>query len=172
VPELSFVISPGMMMKTLTALFLLLFAATSAYGQTPAYVTYDNARLYAEADYLSEVVDTLAIGDTVVALEREKKFVHVRFGGKDGWVLAANVSDRAPKAVKRKEADAAAVKDAAPRSESSSRSSSTASSSTSNSSSSRSDEASTAQCAATTKSGKQCSRKAGAGSSYCWQHAK
>ena len=29
-----------------------------------------------------------------------------------------------------------------------------------------------AQCAATTKKGKQCSRQAEPGSAYCWQHKK
>jgi hypothetical protein len=123
-----------------------LFLAASASAQQPAYVAYDKARLYADADYLSTVIDTLAKGDTVLTYEKEKKFIHVTAAGRDGWILAANLATRAPKIEARTKDATSPAKAPA--------------------------DTSAATCAATTKSGKQCSRKATAASAYCWQHRR
>lgn len=151
-------------MKILSLLPILFFVATVAHAQKPAYVAYDGARLYADADYLSRVIDTLAIGDTVLSLERMKRFVHVRAGALEGWILAANLSDRAPVIVPKRAGDSARTSEAR-----SSRTKASAPDATIEHP--KSDEPSR-QCAGVTKEGKQCSRKAGGESGYCWQHGR
>jgi uncharacterized protein YgiM (DUF1202 family) len=125
-------------------LTLALLAAAPALAQTTAYVSYDRARLYADADFLSTVIDTLDLGDSVMVHEREKKFARITVDSTEGWILNANLSDRPTKAAAK---SAPAAKPAQR-------------------------ETSGAVCSATTKSGKQCSRKATSGSAYCWQHGK
>jgi len=164
-----------------TIVLFLLLGALESLAQPTVFVAYDGARLYADADYLSEIVDTLTIGDTLVKLESAKKFVRVRARDGEGWILAANISERPPKSAPRavEAADAVDAADAtnavdaadvsdAPQTPGSAR----RRASTRGTAPASKPEPSAARCAATTKSGSQCSRKAGAGSAYCWQHAK
>jgi len=156
-----------------TIVLFLLLGALESLAQPTVFVAYDGARLYADADYLSEIVDTLTIGDTLVKLESAKKFVRVRSRDGEGWILAANISERPPKSAPRAKGEGRAAVDAedttdAPQTPGSAR----RRASTRGTAPASKPEPSTARCAATTKSGSQCSRKAGAGSAYCWQHAK
>lgn len=131
-------------MKLIPLLLLLPIIASAQ-----KYVAYDGALMYADADYLSTVVDTLRLGDTVAVLAREKRFAQIRIGTREGWVLVANLSDRAPRVAKAP-SDTASKREAPPATIDTPR----------------------ASCAGLTKTGKQCSRKATEGSSYCWQHRR
>jgi hypothetical protein len=192
-----------------TIVLFLLLGALEVLAQPTVFVAYDGARLYADADYLSEIVDTLTIGDTLVKLESAKKFVRVRARDGEGWILAANISERPPKTAPRAKgegraavsagdthraadaangtdeveaadavdavdaADATNAVDAADASDApQTPGSARRRASTRGTAPASKPEPSAARCAATTKSGSQCSRKAGAGSAYCWQHAK
>ena len=147
---------------------LVLFVAllsTSAAAQSVMYITYDGALVYDDADYLADIVDTLTIGDTVMLVERHKRFALVTFSGRRGWVLLANIGSRAPK-VKRARDSAAALSDSA----AVQRVAPAGRRDPARTRARDSSAAPAATCAGTTKSGRQCSRKAMATSAYCWQH--
>ena len=158
------------MRDTMKTLLLLLLLTTSAAAQQ-AYVGYDGARLYAEASYLADVIDTLTRGDTVATFEKEKKFVRVTVAGREGWILAANLVATAPanrpatRSSSKKTPPGATATGTAPKSSANDATSGARGGATGST-------PATAPCAATTRSGKQCSRAATEGSSYCWQHRK
>jgi hypothetical protein len=150
-------------MKLLVLIALALAVADVALAQTPAYVSYEGARLYADADFLSQIIDTLSLGDSAMVLERKNRFARVQVDSSIGWILAVNLSDARPRGITTAKRDSVARSPARSRPRNDAAQSNDAPSS---------NDATSAQCAGVTKSGKQCSRKAKEGSSYCWQHAK
>ncbi|MBC8145170.1 MAG: hypothetical protein H7X80_06250 [bacterium] len=153
-----------------------------ASAQATMYVAYDGALVYSAADYLSDVVDTLHIADSVVVIERERRFARIQRNEGEGWVLLANISAKPPRRASTKAASASSGEPAiseSPDSIARSRipelrtTTDTLKSVSPNSrSDSRPSEDASAQCAGLTKTGKQCSRTSKDGSAYCWQHAK
>lgn len=83
---------------TIAALLLLLTLAAYAQKGYPRilYVTYDGALVYDSTSYLSSVLGELRRGDSVSALASEKKFFRISFGGREGYVLGSNLSEKKP----------------------------------------------------------------------------
>lgn len=153
-------------------------------AQTTMYVAYDGALVYADADYLSDIIDTLRIGDSVIVYERDKRFARIRTIDNEAWVLIANINAKMPRQARAKSpgrtqiadtsraeqvvdtlrvaqhSDTARAEHSAPATPTRSRDSRTA------------PDVDAVQCSGMTKAGKQCSRKTKEGSAYCWQHAK
>jgi hypothetical protein len=176
-------------MKHSIHLMLVLLAACSLAAQTGGstqaprtmFVTYDRAHLYDSASYLSNVLDTLPLGDSVIVTGRSGDYLKVTHGNRTGYVLASNLAvlpkGSAQKRPSQKRSaskqDTTTKQDAASKpGPAATREAATGTRSDAPRPDRSSKEGSRVQCAAVTKSGKPCSRMTADPSGYCWQHRK
>lgn len=153
----------------LAALFLALAMPLLAQEPKPfprtMYITFDHTPAYDSASYLANIVGDLRRGDSVRVVAMNQKFYCIVMGGKEAYVLVTNIGDEIPssrRATASRPSDAPARK---PRATS-------AGSNDGKSAGSSTRAATSVQCRAMTKSGKQCSRMTNDPSGYCWQHKK
>jgi hypothetical protein len=148
---------------------LLISIAHAQKGSAPhmLYVTYDPTQVYDSASYLSNVVDTLHAGDSVVVLGSVKKFYRIAINNREGYILADNLASTMPAGHRVSidpesrsiTIDSLTLKLGGDGSGGSSRRSSAS-------------QQESQQCKAITKAGKRCSRMTTDPSGYCWQHKK
>lgn len=163
----------------LLSMFPLLLRAQQGHYPRTMYVSFDRTPVYAGADYRSEIIDTLRLKDSVAVIASQSKYFQVSMGGKTGYVLWSNLSESIPKGGKKgkggKARKVAAEEPAAPGNDAPAAASALPEQAhnevKAGGTSTRSPAESTLpQCKATTKSGKQCSRRSSDTSGYCWQH--
>lgn len=84
------------MKKFLVIAIIFVFSAAPVFAGT-LYISGIRAKVYAAPSFKSGIIDVLPRGVIVKELEREKKWVKIRFRNKVGWVSKYLLSAKPPK---------------------------------------------------------------------------